>query len=59
LVITGSAADAEEAAQDAFTKAHAALARFARKRLCPWLLTSANEACKRVKFRRAPRGDAP
>jgi RNA polymerase sigma factor (sigma-70 family) len=51
LVITGSAADAEEAAQDAFIKAHAALGRFREEApLRPWLLTIvANEARNRVK----------
>ncbi len=51
LVITGSAADAEEAAQDAIVKAHAALARFREEApLRPWLLTIvANEARNRVK----------
>jgi RNA polymerase sigma factor (sigma-70 family) len=50
-VITGSAADAEEAAQDAFVKAHAALGRFRQGApLRPWLLTIvANEARNRVK----------
>ena len=50
-VITGSAADAEEAAQDAFVKAHAALGRFREGApLRPWLLTIvANEARNRVK----------
>jgi RNA polymerase sigma factor (sigma-70 family) len=50
-VITGSAADAEEAAQDAFVKAHAALGRFRDgSPLRPWLLTIvANEARNRVK----------
>ncbi|HEX2126669.1 MAG TPA: RNA polymerase sigma factor [Thermoleophilaceae bacterium] len=50
-VITGSAADAEEAAQDAFVKAHAALSRFRMgARFRPWLLTIvANEARNRVK----------
>jgi DNA-directed RNA polymerase specialized sigma24 family protein len=39
-VITGSAADAEEAAQDAFVKAHAALDRFREgSPFRPWLLT--------------------
>ncbi|HLM10391.1 MAG TPA: sigma-70 family RNA polymerase sigma factor [Thermoleophilaceae bacterium] len=49
-LITGSAADAEEAAQDAFVKAHAALGRFrAGAPLRPWLLTIvANEARNRV-----------
>jgi RNA polymerase sigma factor (sigma-70 family) len=38
-VITGSAADAEEAAQDAFVKAHWALGRFRRDApFRPWLL---------------------
>ena len=51
LVITGSAADAEEAAQDAFVKAHRALGRFREGApLRPWLLTIvANEARNRVK----------
>jgi RNA polymerase sigma factor (sigma-70 family) len=50
-VITGSAADAEEAAQDAFIKAHRALGRFRDGApLRPWLLTIvANEARNRVK----------
>jgi RNA polymerase sigma factor (sigma-70 family) len=50
-VITGSAADAEDAAQDAFVKAYKALASFrvgAEPR--PWLLTIvANEARNRVR----------
>jgi RNA polymerase sigma-70 factor (ECF subfamily) len=51
LVITGSAADAEEAAQDAFVKAHAALARFRDGApFRPWLLAIvANEARNRVR----------
>jgi len=50
-VITGEAADAEEAAQDAFVKAHAALGRFRDgSPLRPWLLTIvANEARNRIK----------
>jgi RNA polymerase sigma-70 factor, ECF subfamily len=50
-VITGSAADAEEAAQDAFVKAHRALDRFREgSPLRPWLLTIvANEARNRVR----------
>ncbi len=50
-VITGSAADAEEAAQDAFVKAHAALSRFrAGAPFRPWLLTIvANEARNRAR----------
>jgi RNA polymerase sigma-70 factor, ECF subfamily len=50
-VITGSAADAEEAAQDAFVKAHAALSRFRTGApFRPWLLAIvANEARNRVK----------
>jgi RNA polymerase sigma-70 factor (ECF subfamily) len=50
-VITGSAADAEEAAQDAFVKAHRALDRFREGApLRPWLLTIvANEARNRVR----------
>jgi RNA polymerase sigma factor (sigma-70 family) len=48
-VISGDAADAEEAAQDAFVKAHAALGRFrAGAPWRPWLLTIvANEARNR------------
>jgi RNA polymerase sigma-70 factor, ECF subfamily len=50
-VITGSAADAEEAAQDAFVKAYRALDRFREGApLRPWLLTIvANEARNRVR----------
>ncbi len=50
-LISGSAADAEEATQDAFVKAHAALGRFrAGAPLRPWLLTIvANEARNRLK----------
>jgi RNA polymerase sigma factor (sigma-70 family) len=50
-VITGSAADAEEAAQDAFVKAHAALPRFRPGApFRPWLLTIvANEARNRAR----------
>jgi RNA polymerase sigma factor (sigma-70 family) len=50
-VITGSAADAEEAAQDAFVKAYRALGRFRDGApLRPWLLTIvANEARNRVR----------
>jgi RNA polymerase sigma factor (sigma-70 family) len=48
-LITGNAADAEEAAQDGFVKAHRALGRFrAGEPLRPWLLTIvANEARNR------------
>lgn len=48
-VVCGSAADAEEAAQDAFVKAHAALGRFRLGApFRPWLLTIvANEARNR------------
>ena len=48
-VITGSAADAEEVAQDAFVKAHRALGRFREGApLRPWLLAIvANEARNR------------
>lgn len=51
LLITGSAADAEEAAQDAFFKAHRALGRFrAGEPFRPWLLTIVgNEARNRVR----------
>src|SRR3954451_17129742 len=48
-LITGSAADAEEAAQDAFVKAYRALGRFrSGEPLRPWLLAIvANEARNR------------
>ena len=48
-VLCGNAADAEEATQDAFVKAHRALGRFhAGAPLRPWLLTiAANEARNR------------
>jgi RNA polymerase sigma factor (sigma-70 family) len=50
-VITGNAAEAEEAAQDAFVKAHAALGRFrSGAPFRPWLLAIvSNEARNRVK----------
>ena len=50
-VITGSAADAEEAAQDAFMKAYKALSRFRRGApFRPWLLAIvANEARNRAR----------
>ena len=50
-VICGNAADAEEAAQDAFVKAHRALGRFREGApLRPWLLTIvANEARNRTR----------
>ena len=50
-MITRSAADAEEAAQDAFVKAHAALSRFREgSPFRPWLLAIvANEARNRVR----------
>jgi RNA polymerase sigma factor (sigma-70 family) len=50
-VITRSAADAEEAAQDGFVKAHAALGRFREgSPFRPWLLAIvANEARNRVR----------
>ena len=53
FVIAGDAADAEEAAQDAFVKAHRALGRFrAGARFRPWLLTIvANEARNRRRAR--------
>jgi len=49
VLITGNAADAEEAAQDGFVKAYRALGRFhVGKPLRPWLLTIvANEARNR------------
>lgn len=53
FVIAGDAADAEEAAQDAFVKAHRALGRFRSDRpFRPWLLTIvANEARNRRRAR--------
>jgi RNA polymerase sigma factor (sigma-70 family) len=50
-VITGSPADAEDAAQEAFVKAYRALARFrAGAQIRPWLLRIvANEARNRVR----------
>jgi RNA polymerase sigma factor (sigma-70 family) len=50
-VITGSAAEAEEAAQDAFVKAHAALPRFrSGAPFRPWLLAIvSNEARNRAR----------
>ena len=53
FLITGDAADAEEAAQDAFVKAHRALGRFRSGRpFRPWLLTIvANEARNRRRSR--------
>src|SRR5262249_9673645 len=53
FVIAGDASDAEEAAQDAFVKAHRALRRFRRgERFRPWLLTIvANEARNRRRTR--------
>jgi RNA polymerase sigma factor (sigma-70 family) len=58
FVIAGNAADAEEAAQDAFVKAHRALGRFrSGEPFRPWLLTIvANEARNR---RRAAAGAQP
>jgi RNA polymerase sigma-70 factor, ECF subfamily len=52
-LITGSAADAEEAAQDGFLKAHAALDRFDERRpFRPWLLRIvANDARNRRRAR--------
>jgi RNA polymerase sigma-70 factor (ECF subfamily) len=53
FVIAGDAADAEEAAQDAFVKAHRALRRFrSGEPFRPWLLTIvANEARNRCRTR--------
>src|SRR5204863_208568 len=53
FVIAGDAADAEEAAQDGFVKAHRALGRFRRgEPFRPWLLTIvANEARNRRRAR--------
>jgi RNA polymerase sigma factor (sigma-70 family) len=57
VLITGNAADAQEAAQDAFVKAHRGLSRFrAGEPLRPWLLMIvANEArnLRRSRGRRA------
>jgi RNA polymerase sigma-70 factor (ECF subfamily) len=57
-LITGSAADAEEAAQEAFVRAWLALKRFRRgAEFRPWLLTIvANEARNRVRSRRRREG---
>jgi RNA polymerase sigma-70 factor, ECF subfamily len=57
-LITGSAADAEEAAQEAFVRAWLALRRFRRgAEFRPWLLTIvANEARNRVRSRRRREG---
>jgi RNA polymerase sigma factor (sigma-70 family) len=53
FVIAGDASDAEEAAQDAFVKAHRALGRFrSGEPFRPWLLTIvANEARNRRRAR--------
>jgi RNA polymerase sigma factor (sigma-70 family) len=53
FVIAGDAADAEDAAQDAFVKAHRALGRFRTgEAFRPWLLTIvANEARNRRRSR--------
>jgi RNA polymerase sigma factor (sigma-70 family) len=58
FVITGSAADAEEAAQEAFVRAWLALRRFRRgAEFRPWLLAIvANEARNRVRNRRRREG---
>jgi RNA polymerase sigma factor (sigma-70 family) len=57
-LITGSAADAEEAAQEAFVRAWLALKRFRQGAdFRPWLLTIvANEARNRVRNRRRREG---
>jgi RNA polymerase sigma-70 factor (ECF subfamily) len=57
-LITGSAADAEEAAQEAFVRAWLALRRFRRGAdFRPWLLAIvANEARNRVRNRRRREG---
>ena len=57
-VITGSAADAEEAAQEAFVRAWLALRRFRQgAEFRPWLLAIvANEARNRVRSRRRREG---
>ncbi len=57
-LITGSAADAEEAAQDGFVRAWLALRRFRRGAdFRPWLLAIvANEARNRVRNRRRREG---
>ena len=58
ISITGSAADAEEAAQEAFVRAWLALRRFRRgAEFRPWLLAIvANEARNRVRNRRRREG---
>jgi RNA polymerase sigma factor (sigma-70 family) len=58
FLITGSAADAEEAAQDAFVRAWLALRRFRQgAEFRPWLLAIvANEARNRVRNRRRREG---
>ena len=58
IVITGSAADAEEAAQEAFVRAWLALRRFRQgAEFRPWLLAIvANEARNRVRSRRRREG---
>src|SRR6476469_8100819 len=57
-LITGSAADAQEAAQEAFVRAWLALKRFRQgAEFRPWLLAIvANEARNRVRSRPAARG---
>ena len=57
-LITGSAADAEEAVQEAFVRAWLALKRFRQgSEFRPWLLTIvANEARNRVRNRRRREG---
>jgi RNA polymerase sigma factor (sigma-70 family) len=57
-LITGSAADAEEAAQEGFVRAWLALRRFRQgAEFRPWLLTIvANEARNRVRSRRRREG---
>ena len=57
-LITGSAADAEEAAQEAFVRAWLALRRFRRgAEFRPWLLAIvANEARNRVRNRKRREG---
>src|ERR687895_1307118 len=61
VLITGNAADAEEAVQDAFVKAYRALGRFrAGEPLRPWLLTIvANEARNRRRAAGRRAGLAP
>ena len=64
FLLTGSAGDAEEAAQDAFVRAYRALAsydgeRIRELRLRGWLTTIVLNRCRSVAARRATRGPRP